>query len=214
MPFDGLAPEATINAEDSPLYRERRAQDVWRYTEAQVAEALQTDAVARRVLAKGQPLQPGDLAGSRLNLNVLKSTGVPVMTVHRPTNKDGYRKGRGWYRGAVTDYQPILELEDAFCNVDQKARERIAARQAAKSPMASIDGRFVGIAPNFDGIECRFNPHDVHLFVDLNGFAIRWAERVTLCAHRAYLRGRVEYYMAANAPQRAGDAPSNVRFIG
>jgi hypothetical protein len=92
--------------------------------------------------------------------------------------------------------------------VQQIGREKIASGQA-KAPMASIDGELQFVdAPNFDGIEVSFNPKRTHLFIDADGFAIRYAEEVTIHGHRAYLRGQIEYYTASTAPARAGDMAS------
>lgn len=179
-----------------------------------VYEALQTDAVARRILAKGEIVKPGQLVGVRLNINVLAHTGVAVHSIHRATNKDGYRQNRGFYRGEVLTYLPVVLLRDAFFNVHQAGREGIASGTMAKHPMASIDGTFTehGDALSFDGMEISFNPKVHHLFVDTKGFAIQYAEEVTILGHRAYARGKIRYYSESDAPAKAGPAPSQTRF--
>jgi hypothetical protein len=183
-------------------------------THEDILAALQTDAVARRILAKGTRPDPGQLVGVRLNINVLKRTGVAAHSIHKATSLDGHRHGKGFYRGEVISYAPLVQLREAFFNVHQGAREGIARGTAAKSPMASVDGAYIpaeGVA-RFDGVEIRFNPKTTHLFVDLEGFAVRYAEEVTVLGHRVFARGRIQYFTELDAPARAGDAPTQARF--
>lgn len=193
------------------LHQERRLAPP---DEAVIMQALQKDAVARRILAKGEQPIPGMCVGVRLNINVLKSTGVAVHSIHRPTSKDGHRQGRGFYRGEVISYLPVVVLRDAYFNVHQKGREAIASGTMAKHPMASIDGTFMRQpeCPSYDGIAIRFNPRDVHLFVDDENYAVQYAEEVTILGHRAYARGRVTYFKTDAAPRSEGTSPSAVRF--
>jgi hypothetical protein len=213
-PADLLAvenPESTIQAASHQHYKCRSLQPE---SESVILAALQKDATARRILSKGETPQFNTAVGVRLNINVLRSTGVAVHSVHKATSKDGHTKGRGFYRGEVTSYLPVVVLRDAFFNVHQGGREGIASGQQAKHPMASIDGTFTEQPEKvgFDGVEVSFNPKRTHLFVDAEGFALRYAEEVTILGHRAYARGRLEFYTAATAPQRAGDAPTVARF--
>jgi hypothetical protein len=179
-----------------------------------IASALATDAVARRILAKGLAPAPGELVGVRLNINVLKSTGVAVHSVHRATSKDGHRAGRGFYRGEVITYLPVVMLRDAYFNVHQGGREGIASGRMSKHPMASIDGTFVAQQRPlvFDGVAIGFNPKKSHLFTDEEGYAVQYAEEVTILANRAYGRGRLAYFDERTAPMKAGDSPSLARF--
>lgn len=64
-----------------------------------IATALETDAVARRIMAKDKFPVKGQRVGVRLNLNVLKTTGVAVQTLHAATNRHGYTKNKGFYNG-------------------------------------------------------------------------------------------------------------------
>lgn len=178
-----------------------------------VIEALQHDAVARRILAKGCAPRAGEFVGVRLNLNVLKATGIPVQTLHAGNQSGGHQRNKGFYRGAVLAYEAAVTLRDAYFNVHQKAREEIASGRAAKSPMASVDGILTRKAPSLDGVEVRFNPMREHLFTDTAHRPIRWAQEVTICGHRAYVRGEVEYYTPASAPEKAGDALSAVIWV-
>lgn len=178
-----------------------------------VSAALDGDAVARRVLAKGYRMADGELCGVRLNLNVLKTTGVAVHSIHAPSNGNGgHRANRGFWRGAVLTYRPVVVMRDAYFNVCQRGREQIACGGSSKFPMASVDGVFAEEFPSLDGIAIRFNPRREHLFVDPDGRAIQWAEHVTLAGPLVVVRGRVRYYTERTAPPRAGNAPSQVRF--
>lgn len=207
--------DAVVEAHECPLFEALCEADVGPISMAEAREALKADASARRILAKGTPVRPGMYAGSRLNLNVLKATGVPVMTIHAPTNNEGHRRGRGWYRGRVMDYRPVVVLEDAYFNVHQPSREKIASGAAPKMPMASVDGVYVGDSTaDWGGVPVRFNPKTSHLFACVRGgYAIRHAERAVLFGHRVYCQGRITFYRADEAPAPAGDAPSDVRFV-
>lgn len=201
-----------LHAEASPLFKHRALQPE---SEEVIAKALQRDAVARRILAKGIEIRSGDLVGVRLNLNVMKSTGVAVHTLHKGTTSGGHTRGKGFYRGEVMGYRPVVELQEAYFNVHQAIREGIVAGVIAKCPMASVDGSFLEShdIPSFDGVAIRFNPHAVHLFVDEAGFAVEYAERVTILGSRAYARGLIRYFSTRTAPVRAGSGASAVRFI-
>lgn len=186
-------------------------------TDSSIEEALQDDPVARRVLSKSQSPFDGQLVGVRLNLNVLKRTGVAAHSIHRSCSKDGHTRGRGFYRGEVIAYAAVVTLKDAYFNVNQSMREAIAIGHIAKCPMASIDGLFIACPPppslpSFDGVEIRFNPKLHHLFVDEDGYAIQYASDVTILGHRAYARGDIRYYNTHTAPLKIGNAPSAVRF--
>jgi hypothetical protein len=200
-----------IWAHESALYRTRHLQPE---TPQTIARAMATDAVAQRILAKGIPLSHGQVVGVRLNLSIIKSTGVAVHTIHRGGTGTGYQNGRGLYRGEVISYLPVVRLQHAWFNVHQKARQDIASGAASKSPMASIDGSLVlSEEPwNFDGVEVSFQPKRVHLFVDAANQAVQYAEQVTIMGHRAYARGRMRYFESRTAPPQAGHAPSEVVF--
>lgn len=198
-------------AHQSPLYQQRRLSPEPHHV---ILQALQKDAVARRILAKNENPVHGQYVGVRLNINVLKSTGVAVHSIHRPTSRDGHVHGRGFYRGEVISYLPVVVLRDAYFNVHQGGREGIASGQLAKHPMASIDGTFIEQPQQvvYDGVEVSFNPKRTHLFIDAHGFAVRYAEEVTILGHRAYARGRIEYFSSSNAPRKEGAAPSIAKF--
>lgn len=205
----GANGQHSFQAEDSPLFKKRTKEEVGVVTDAQAAAALAKDATSVKILAKGNRVENGQLVGARLNINVLKNTGVPVVSIHKATNKDGYKKNKGFYRGEVLTYQPVITMRNVFMNVDQKAREDIASGRASKSPMASVDGEYVEVAEhNYDGVEFRFNPHREHLFVDRHGRILKAAEEVTIYSDHVFARGKIEYYTEKEVPTKAGQAQS------
>lgn len=215
-----------IDAESHPLYKKRTVDEIGLKSPEEVQSALNSDATSVRIMNKKDNPKEGDLVGARLNINVLKntskkdengnpilSTGLPVLTMHKNTNKWQYKQGQGFYKGEARAYQQVATLKNAQFNVHQKGREAIATGELNKHPMASVDGEYVHTnKPDFSGVEVRFNPMNHHLFVDNNGHAIKSAEHVTLYGHRAYVRGKTEYHTPETAPQRAGDAPSQTKF--
>lgn len=178
----------------------------------EVSHALQRDAVARRVMAKRAAPAFGDLVGVRLNLNVLKTTGVAVHTIHRGKTSGGHRLHRGFWTGEVLCYAQTVTLREAYFNVHQAGREAIASGAAAKHPMASVDGNLASLADDADfaGVEVRFNPRIVHLFVDERGRAVRYADEVTMRGSRCYVRGRIVYFDDATWIP-AGPSPSDAK---
>jgi len=208
-----ILPGFRFEASRSPLYQRRTAAQILSVTHEEALAALQKDAVARRILAKGVRVQDGDKVGSRLNINVLKSTGVAVNTIHRGKNGDGYKQNRGWWSGEVISYQPVVTLRNGYLNVSQTAREKIASGAGAKEPMASVDGEYDAVdSPSFDGVELRFNPKRDHLFRDIHGYAVRCAQEVTIVGHSVFVRGEIEYYNGENVPPRAGHSPTECRL--
>ncbi len=151
-----------------------------------VQEALNTDATSRRIIAKGVQVESGRKVGVRLNLNVMKNTGVPVQTMHDKTATGEALK----YAGAVMVKNPNL-------NVNQNARKKIVTFQENKFPMASVDGEFMTDnidLMNFDGVKAFFNPFKHNVFVDAAGRPIKSAEEATIVGNTVYLRGDIEYY--------------------
>lgn len=175
---------------------------------------LMQDATSWRIQQKESFPKKEQLVGVRLNLNILKTTGKAVQTLHEASNEIGYKKNQGFYKGQACGYAEIVVLKNAYFNVNQTARDNIATGKNHKYPMASIDGNLQGLAApeKFEGIEIRFNPRDHHLFVDQNNHAIRCAEEVVIVGHRAYARGKIEYYTNENSPKKKGVAPSKTLF--
>lgn len=156
----------------------------------EISKALLDDGQSRAVMAKNNKIEPNQKVGIRLNLNVLKSTGIPVQTIHDKTAT-----------GEALSYAPVVTLKDVTFNVNQTARQKIATFQDNKFPMASVDGSFVSsnideIDKNngFSGIRVRFNPHKANLFTDMSGRPIKSASEVTVVGNDVYVRGDIEYY--------------------
>jgi hypothetical protein len=178
-----------------------------------VARALAADKTCARVLAKGLRPAPGDLVGVRLNLNLFKSQKIAVQTIHKGNRTGRYKDGAGFFNGESLWYQKAVVLAGCFFNVSQLCREKIASGAESKFPMASCDGQLVDDPePKLEGVEIRFDPKKVHLFVDAENRPVRWAESVTVYGHRAYARGILVYYDEDTAPPKAGDSPSAVVF--
>ena len=181
------------DATESSLFRKRKADTELkvlksgeRLTNRVVDEALSTDATSRRIIGKNVEVKEGQKVGIRLNLNVMKNTGVPVQTLHDKTATGEALK----YAGAVMVKNPNL-------NVNQNARKKIVTFQENKFPMASVDGEFLTgniDDMNFDGVKAFFNPFKHNVFVDAAGRPIKSAEEATIVGNTVYLRGDIEYY--------------------
>jgi len=180
------------NADESPLYRRRTASEALqvspdvKISDRKVMDALGTDATSRRILGKNSQLTEGQQVGVRLNLNVMKNTGVPVQTLHsKNATGEALR-----YAGVVTVKNPTLA-------VNQNARRKIFSFQENKFPMASVNGEFLTdkiSESNFDGVKAFFNPFKHNVFVDAQGRPIKSAGEATIVGNTVYLRGDIEYY--------------------
>ena len=179
-------------------------------SEDALQEALSQDLSAQKIMQKNLFPEKGEIIGVRLNLNVLKCTGVAVQTLHSGSENTNYQHNKGLFKGLAKGYAQAVVLKDAYFNVNQTGREKIATNQSHKHPMASVDGVFesIDIPHDFEGVEIKFNPKAHHLFVDSNNHAIRSAEEVIIIGHRAYARGRIEYHTLETAPKKRGSAPS------
>lgn len=180
------------SAEDSPLYRRRSPEEAllikpdMKITDQVVSDALGTDATSRRILGKGTQLSEGQQVGVRLNLNVMKKTGIPVQTMHDKTAT-----------GEALKYAAVVTVKDPVLNVNQNARRKILTFQENKFPMASVDGKFLSdkiSQGNFDGVKAFFNPFKHNVFVDAQGRPIKSAGEATIVGNTVYLRGDIEYY--------------------
>jgi len=193
------------NARDTGLYAERQSK-------LPPAEELARALAGHERRPGAEWAKAGDLIGSRLNLNILRSTGVAAQTLHQGNASGGHQRNKGFWKGRGLGVCGAVELSNAFFNVNQIAREEIASGEKHKTPMASVDGRFVTDAPQkFDGVEVSFNPKKSHLFTDSLGRAIRFAELAVVCGHRVFVSGRLVWHDEASAPKRAGDFPSSAR---
>jgi hypothetical protein len=178
-----------------------------------VDRALAADKTCARIMAKGQRPAAGELVGVRLNLNLFKSQKVAVQTIHKGNRSGRYKDGAGFFNGQSLWYQKAVVLNSCSFNVSQSGRECIASGAVSKYPMASCDGELVDEpSPSLEGVEIRFDPRKVHLFVDAENRPVRWAEKVTVYGHRVYARGVLVYFDQDTAPPKAGDAPSAVVF--
>ena len=168
---------------------------------------LKSDAVALRVMSRNTTPKKGDRVGIRLNLNILKSTGETIQTIHAGRLDDRHEKNRGFFGGKVLAYARAVTLDNAYFNVNQQGRELVKDCKNPKFPIASVDGDLQAIetkTANCSGIEVSFNPKNVHLFTDFEGRSIRYAEEVTILGHRCYARGKILYHTIETAPPRAG----------
>ena len=181
-----------VNANDSKLFRDRSPEEALQMkgggliTKEITAEALSTDAASRRVMGKGKLPNPGDKVGIRLNLNVLKNTGVPVQTIHDKTAT-----------GEALQYAPVVRVSNVTLNVNQNARNKIVTFQENKFPMASVDGDLVTTNMDdisYEGVKAVFNPFKHNTFVDVSGRPIKSADGAVVVGNNVYLTGNIEYF--------------------
>lgn len=177
---------------DSPLFRRRAPEEALKMRDGSllndkvISDALSTDATSRRIIEKGIQIKTGDKVGIRLNLNVMKNTGIPVQTMHEKSASGEALK----YSAAVMVKNPVLF-------VNQNARKKIVTFQENKFPMASVDGEFLSDnleEMNFDGVKAFFNPFKQNVFVDASGRPIKSAGEATIVGNTVYLRGKIEYF--------------------
>ena len=184
--------ETTVDAERSTLHRYRNSVEGltvrpgMTLTKKMVDEALITDATSRRIMDKNSEVKDGQKVGIRLNLNVMKNTGVPVQTMHDKTAS-----------GEALRYAPAVMVKNPTLFVNQNARQKIVTFQENKFPMASVNGEFLSDEigqMNFDGVKAFFNPFKQNVFVDASGRAIKSAGEATIVGSTVFLRGDIEYY--------------------
>lgn len=211
--------KVTLIARNSPHYTKREAADVMPLSEADAVKLIRdSDVTGRRVLDKGHSLSDGQAVGVRANLNVKKTTGITVQTIHAGTDAQ-LSKGTGMFAGEAIGYAAAVTLRNVNFSVNQVARHKIATKQSNKFPMASVDGKYVaedvsprynnGRSERFDGVEITFNPMKNHTFVDPDGRAVKGAAVVTVVGSKVYARGAITYYSAADMPKALGDVPSS-----
>ena len=175
-------------------------------SQSEVDKALSTDKTSQRIIAKNITPKEGDKVGVRLNLNVMKNTGVPVQTIHKGTKGEGYKKvdGKtGLFRGEAIQYAAAVTLKDAHFNTHQKSIYEVKNGIKNKFPLASVDGEYQDIPladQNYNGTEIRFNPKDTQLFETVDGRPVRRADEVTLSGTRVYARGKIDYFTDDNRP--------------
>lgn len=198
-----------VSAASSPHYQERGAGQVPHMSEHDaIALVRKNDATGRRILDKDVHIPEGAVVGVRANLNVKKSTGQTVQTIHDGDPKQ-LVKGTGMFGGEAIGYRAVATLRDVNFSVNQVARHKIATGQSNKFPMASVDGRMHNVTPSFDGVEIRFNPMRSHLFTDPAGRAIKHADEVTVVGNQVFARGNLTYYMPHDLPKPVGGVASD-----
>lgn len=203
-----------IDAEDSPLYKQRSKEDVPFVSNERVRNDVpKMDATTRKTEAKNIKIKPGMLVGSRLNINATNSLKYPVLTIHYTHGTGSSKENPNAYKGEAIGQRGNITLSNVNFNISQSGRERIASGTETKHVMAMAVGNVVDVEPNFDGIELSFNPAREHLFVDSEGRAVKSAEEVTLMGYKAYARGKISYYEENEDPRKANqNAPSRVKF--
>jgi len=201
-----------FDAKDSPLYQTRTPEQARMVTKRDFDAAVMGTKTGQRIMDKNIQIKDGDYVGIRLDLNILRSTGVPVQAVHQGKEAT-HEKGAGFYNGEVIKYAPWVTLKNVRFKIQQGAREKIASGKESKSPMGSADGQFVDTdKPNFDGIELRFNPNREHLFRDAMGRAVKYADEVTTTRNGIFARGNIEYFGEEDVPPVA-ISPSEARLM-
>ena len=201
-----------FDAKDSPLYQTRTPEQARMVTKQDFDAAVMGTKTGQRIMDKNIQIKDGDYVGVRLDLNILRSTGVPVQSIHQG-KESTHEKGAGFYNGEVIKYAPWVTLKNVRFKIQQGAREKIASGKESKSPMGSADGQYVATdKPNFDGIELRFNPNREHLFRDAMGRAVKYADEVTTTRNGIFARGNIEYFGEADVPPVA-ISPSEARLM-
>jgi len=197
----------SVNAEDlKDLYAKRNPSDVVTQTESQWREALKGDKTGQRIMDKGNTVSDGQTVGVRLNVNLSKK-GINLNSIHEGSAGGKHTQGKPLAAGEVLTYQPVTTVKNAYFNVDQKIREKIAQGTSPKAPMADVDGEFTK-NNSFDGVEFKFNPKREHLFRDARGRALKYADEATVHGNKVYARGRLEYFDEGDIPARTGNSPT------
>jgi hypothetical protein len=197
-----------FDAKASPLYQKRTAEQAKAVSPQRADVAIRSTATGQRILEKNVQLKDGQYVGVRQDLNILRSTGVSVLAVHEG-KESTHIKGAGFSGGTVLKYAGTATLRNVYFKINQKTREKIATGEDTKSPMGSADGQWVNTNnPNFDGVEFRFNPKREHLFRDVQGRVLKYADEITASGVSVFARGNIEYYGEEDIPARAGNAPT------
>lgn len=208
-----------VRADQHPDFkRKRTAEEVGAMGQDEAIKLIRdNDATGRRILDKGVEVQDGQPVGVRANLNVKKTTGVTVQTVHAGTEAQ-LAKGTGMFSGEAIGYGASVTLRDVNFSVNQEARAKILSKETNKFPMASVDGRYMSpdkVAAKakynlseFEGVEVRFNPMNSHLFTDPQGRAVKSASEATVVGSQVFVRGTITYYGADDMPKPARGLPT------
>lgn len=146
---------------------------------------------------------------------------MSILSVHKAKSQDSkkYQEHNGvstFAREKVVRNFDVMTIRNAYFNVNVKGSSEVGAMlfnkfvkkmnpaeikekyptAKNKFPLASVDGEFVDIPrenSNFDGVMIKYNPMTSHMFMDVTGRPIKFAEEVTLMGDRAYARGKIIY---------------------
>jgi len=146
---------------------------------------------------------------------------MSILSVHKAKNQrsEKYKEHNGvstFAREKVVRNQDVLTLRNAYFNVNVKGSSEVGAMithkfvkgmqpsdikkiyptAKNKFPLASIDGEYTETPrenTNFDGVMIKYNPMSSHMFMDVTGRPIKFAEEVTIIGDRAYARGKIIY---------------------
>jgi hypothetical protein len=149
-------------------------------------------------------LDDGTIVTVRLDLNSSGKNKFPISTVH---------KGRT-ATGTALGYDYMVNLDDVTFYVNQKARADIASCKISKTPMAGSTGKINNTRKDNDvssGTIVFFNPMKHHLFVDMEGYAVKGAKSCTNYGMAVFCKG-VEYWSENDAPKPMDDWDTAVKF--
>ena len=210
-----------FDAKMSPLYRERKLElsseeDIEKVLRSHKSglEVLKRNAVLKNGDLVGGRLNINLVKHGTNTLGYRPS----ILSVHKPKSKNTkkHEKHNGvssFSNEPVVRNQDIMTLRNAYFNVNQKGSANVGLKgfmfmngRAAeldnyptalnKFPLASVDGEYVDMPREdmtLDGIMIKYNPTSSHMFVDLTGRPIKFAEEVTLMGDRVYARGKIIY---------------------
>lgn len=150
---------------------------------------------------------------------------MSILSVHKASNQKAtkYQEHNGvstFAREKVVRNFDVMTLSNAYFNVNVKGSSEVGAMlhnrfikkldpkqikelyptAKNKFPLASVDGEYVDTPrenTNFNGVMIKYNPMASHMFMDVTGRPIKFAEEVTLIGDRAYARGKIEYAQTA-----------------
>jgi hypothetical protein len=146
-------------------------------------------------------LKEGDKVGVRLNLNIRKTTGENVLSVHDKS-----------FGGKVLGNSKAITLKNVKFNVNKNAAEKIASGESTKFPMASVDGEFTKSKNSTEGVEIFFDPKKSNEFVDKDGYAVESAQEVSVIGNKTYARG-VKYKDNKNFGYHGGNLQEKSDYL-
>jgi hypothetical protein len=156
-----------------------------------------------QLIFKNRDLKDGTKVTVRLDISGSGKAGFPISTIHT---------GRGTNKALGYDY--LVNLDDVTFYVSQKGRADIASCKQSKHPMAGSTGKINNTRTNNDvqnGTIIFFNPKKHHLFVDIDGYAVKSAKTCTNYGMAVFCTG-VEYWSEKDAPKPLDDWDSAVKY--